>query len=105
MRKLFLIFFSCFAFFTMAENNDLVGPDVTVSIYPNPASEYLILTPKKQYSDLTFRIFNSVGVEVYQDELDSVKKIDLSDFKSTVYIVSFYLEGECVKTERFIVRH
>lgn len=84
---------------------DMVGIEVSISIYPNPASEFLIITPKKQYSSLTFKIYSSVGVEVYSDDLDTVKKIDLSEFKSNIYILNFYLDGECVKTERLIVRH
>jgi len=99
------LFFLFVPYFTLAENTDLVSSAISVSVYPNPASEFLILTPKKQYTGLLFKMFNSVGVEIYQDELDSVKKIDLSDFKSNVYIVNFYLDGECVKTERVIVRH
>ena len=103
---LVLIFVSFLSFLSFGENmEDIVGTEVSISIYPNPASEFLILTPKKQYSSLTFKIYNSVGVEVYSDDLDAVKKIDLSEFKSNIYIVNFYLDGECVKTERLIVRH
>ena len=97
---------SFLSFLSFGESmEDLVGTEVSISIYPNPASEYLILTPKKQYSNLNFKIYNCVGVEVYSDNLDSVKKIDLSEFKSNIYILNFYLDGECVKTERLIVRH
>lgn len=103
---LMLSFGSFLSFLSFGKDmEDIVGTEVSISIYPNPASEFLILTPKKQYSSLTFKIYNSVGVEVYSDDLDSVKKIDLSEFKSNIYIVNFYLDGECVKTERLIVRH
>lgn len=94
------------SFASFGENmEDIVRTDVSISIYPNPASELLIITPKKQYSSLTFKIYSSIGVEVYSDDLDAVKKIDLSEFKSNIYILNFYLDGECVKTERLIVRH
>jgi hypothetical protein len=97
---------SFLSFLSFGENmENIAGTEVSISIYPNPASDFLILTPKKQYSSLTFKIYNSVGVEVYSDDLDVVKKIDLSEFKSNVYIVNFYLDNECVKTERLIVRH
>ena len=97
---------SFLSFLSFGENiENIAGTEVSISIYPNPASDFLILTPKKQYSSLTFKIYNSVGVEVYSDDLDVVKKIDLSEFKSNVYIVNFYLYNECVKTERLIVRH
>ena len=107
MRSSIILFIFCFSFISFGENTTdlLVGVDVSVSVYPNPASDYLILTPKKQYSGLVFKIYNSVGLEMHSDELDAVKKIDLSDFKSNIYIVNFYLYGECVKTERLIVRH
>jgi hypothetical protein len=102
-----LLFGSCLSFLSFGENSEelIVGTDISISVYPNPASDYLVLTPKKQYSGLVFKIYNSVGIEMYSDELDTVKKIDLTDFKSNIYIVNFYLDGECVKTERLIVRH
>ena len=103
---LVLILGSFLSFVSFGENmEDIVGTEVSISIYPNPASEFLIITPKKQYSSLTFKIYSSIGVEVYSDDLDAVKKIDLSEFKSNIYIVNFYLDNECVKTERLIVRH
>jgi hypothetical protein len=46
-----------------------------------------------------------LGTEIFADELDSFKKIDLSDFKNNVYIVNIYANEVLVQTTRFVVRH
>ena len=79
--------------------------DITVALYPNPASEFLNITVKGGITKGTIKIFSALGTEIYTDELDSFKKIDLSDFKNNVYLVNIYSNDVLVQTTRFVVRH
>jgi hypothetical protein len=82
-------------------NND----DITVSFYPNPASDFLNVTIKGGLFKGSIKIFSALGTEIFADELDSFKKIDLSDFKNNVYLVNIYSNEVLVQTTRFVVRH
>lgn len=90
-----------------AQSNSRVvdADDITVSLYPNPASEFLNITVKGGLSKGSIKIFSALGTEIFADDLDNFKKIDLSDFKNNVYIVNIYSNEVLVQTTRFVVRH
>ena len=106
--KIFLLSF--FLFLSVGlyaqSNSKLVDTDdITVSLYPNPASEFLNVTIKGGLTKGSIKIFSALGTEIYSDELDGFKKIDLSDFKNNVYLVNIYSNEVLVQTTRFVVRH
>ena len=90
-----------------AQSNSKVvdSDDITVVLYPNPASEFLNVTIKGGLTRGSIKIFSALGTEIFADELDSFKKIDLSDFKNNVYLVNIYSNEVLVQTTRFVVRH
>jgi hypothetical protein len=90
---------------TSGKNNVDQDNDAIVSIYPNPASEFLNITVKNGLSKGTFKIFSALGTEIYADDVDTFKKIDLSDFKNNVYILNIYSDNALVQTYRFVVKH
>ena len=79
--------------------------DISVALYPNPASEFLNITVKGGLTKGSIKIFSALGTEIFSDELDNFKKIDLSDFKNNVYLVNIYSNEVLVQTTRFVVRH
>ncbi len=106
--KVFLVFlFLTISTGLFAQSNSKVvdTDDITVSLYPNPASEFLNITVKGGLTKGSIKIFSALGTEIYGDELDNFKKIDLSDFKNNVYLVNIYSNEVLVQTTRFVVRH
>ncbi len=107
MKLFVVISFLFFSVGLFAQSNAKVvdNDDVSVAIYPNPASEFLNINIKGGLTKGTIKIFSALGTEIYADELDSFKKIDLSDFKNNVYLVNIYSNEVLVQTTRFVVRH
>jgi len=79
--------------------------DVIVSLYPNPASDFINISLKGAIQEGTIKIFTALGSEIYSDEIDNFKKVDLSDFKNNVYILNIYSKEELLQTYRIVVRH
>ncbi len=100
-----LFLFLSAGLFSQSNSKVFDTDNITVSLYPNPASEFLNITVKGGISKGTMKIFSALGTEIYADELDSFKKIDLSDFKNNVYLVNIYSNDVLVQTTRFVVRH
>ena len=106
--KLFVIIsflFLSVGLFAQSNGKVVDNDDVSVALYPNPASEFLNVTIKGGLTKGSIKIFSALGTEIYADELDSFKKIDLSDFKNNVYLVNIYSNEVLVQTTRFVVRH
>jgi hypothetical protein len=106
--KLFVVtFFLLLSVGLFAQSNVkfVDNDDISVSFYPNPASYFLNITIKGGLTKGSIKIFSALGNEIFADELDSFKKIDLSDFKNNVYLVNIYSNEVLVQTTRFVVRH
>jgi hypothetical protein len=108
MKALLLTFSLFLSVGLFAQSNGKVGVDnndISVSLYPNPASDFLNINVKGNLVDGSVKILSALGTEVYAESLDNFKKIDLSDLKNNVYIVNVYSKDELVQTSRFVVRH
>ncbi len=108
VMKLFVVIsflFLSVGLFAQSNAKVVDNDDVSVAVYPNPASEFLNINVKGGLTKGTIKIFSALGTEIYADELDSFKKIDLSDFKNNVYLVNIYSNEVLVQTTRFVVRH
>jgi hypothetical protein len=107
MKFIVIPFFLLLSVGLFAQSNlKVIGnDDISVAVFPNPASDFLNVTVKGGLTKGTIKIFSALGTEIYADELDSFKKIDLSDFKNNVYLVNIYSNEELVQTTRFVVRH
>jgi hypothetical protein len=79
--------------------------DVTLSFYPNPASDFINISVKGNSSDAIIKIYSALGTEVYSENIENFKRIDVSDFKNNVYIINVYTKDELIETARFVVRH
>lgn len=79
--------------------------EVSLSVFPNPATEFINVTLKGNINDATVKIYSALGTEVYAENIENFKKIDVSDFKNNVYIVNIYSKDELLETARFVVRH
>jgi hypothetical protein len=79
--------------------------DITLSVYPNPATDYINVTIKGNYTDAFVKIYSALGTEVFSENIENFKKIDVTDFKNNVYIINVYSKDELIETARFVVRH
>ena len=85
---------------TVHDNND-----ITLSVFPNPATDFINVTVKGNVNDAVVKIYSALGTEVYSENIENFKKIDVSDFKNNVYIINVYSKDELLETARFVVRH
>jgi hypothetical protein len=79
--------------------------DITLSVYPNPAADYINVTVKGNNLDAVVKIYSALGTEVFSENIENFKKIDVTDFKNNVYIINVYSKDELIETARFVVRH
>ena len=79
--------------------------DITLSVYPNPATDYINVTIKGNNTDAFVKIYSALGTEVFSENIENFKRIDVADFKNNVYIINVYSKDELIETARFVVRH
>ena len=79
--------------------------DITLSVYPNPATDYINVTVKGNNIDAFVKIYSALGTEVFSENIENFKRIDVTDFKNNVYIINVYSKDELIETARFVVRH
>ncbi|MBT8232360.1 MAG: T9SS type A sorting domain-containing protein [Saprospiraceae bacterium] len=79
-------------------------PEISFNIYPNPSSNTLVV--ENSFSkEFTYDIFNVVGQFKSHGLLNKNNKttIDLVNYESGTYIITFSDKGGLVKTQRFVV--
>lgn len=87
----------------LAEVKPIKEP-VTVSIVPNPASDYINI--QLSGSDhLNMKMVDAMGSVLLKESISNSKKINTSEFRSGVYFLTF--EGPSTKpfTRKVIIRH
>ena len=78
--------------------------DLLVAVYPNPVSD--VLNIKNSSNDvISYEIFNILGEVVYSStvSVDNTAKVDVSDYETGVYFVS-YFSGDIRKTEKLVIK-
>jgi hypothetical protein len=77
---------------------------LTISTYPNPVSEFLILKVRSlDWNDLNFRMYNSEGKVVSTDKvLNSETNIDMSQLAPGTYFLQVIMDKDAVKTFKII---
>jgi hypothetical protein len=76
---------------------------VTLSVYPNPVSEYLTVASTAT-GEMSVSITDVLGKEVFADRFSGSKKIDLVGFATGVFIVSITNNEGYAQTRRIVVR-
>jgi hypothetical protein len=82
------------------EEKEVLG----MTAYPNPANNALTVNTTGT-ENVVLKITDVLGKVVYYDEVGAIKKLDVSDYKSGVYLVSVYNEGVLVQTRRVVIKH
>lgn len=79
-------------------------PAATISAYPNPAASSLTVAATGM-DNFTIRMTDVLGKVIYEETANGTKKIDVSDFKNGVYLVTVLERGVAVQTRRVVVKH
>jgi len=80
--------------------------EIAMSIYPNPASSVLNISAKGLDGNYDVRMTDVLGKVVYNESVvGTSKKVDVSDFKSGVYLVTITEKGTAIQTRRTVVKH
>ena len=77
---------------------------VTVAIVPNPASEYIQIS-LSGVQNAKMRMVDVLGNLVIQKPISSSEKVDISSFKSGIYIISFDIYGMNSIVRKVIIKH
>ncbi|MDD2984228.1 MAG: T9SS type A sorting domain-containing protein [Crocinitomicaceae bacterium] len=77
---------------------------VSFNTFPNPANDVLNLTVQGS-SDNALKMVDVLGNVIAEEKFGASKKLDVSQFKNGVYILTIYSNGKMVQTKRVVVRH
>jgi hypothetical protein len=81
-----------------------VKDDVTISIVPNPASDYISITANGM-DNASLKMVDVLGNIVYRDVMSNTKTIVTSNFKTGVYFVTIEQAGNKSVSRKIIIRH
>ncbi|MNK08322.1 hypothetical protein D3C87_262550 [compost metagenome] len=80
--------------------------EVSISLYPNPASSVLHVSAQGLDGNYDVKMTDVLGKVVYNESVSGTsKKVDVSDFKNGVYMVTITEKGTRVQTRRIVVKH
>jgi len=77
---------------------------ISVSIAPNPASDYIQIT-MDGVQNANMKMVDVLGNLVIQKNISSSENIDITSFRSGVYIISFDVPGMKSIMRKVIVKH
>jgi hypothetical protein len=80
-------------------------PELSMSVYPNPANNFINVSTKGTDGNSILRITDVLGKVVLEETITENKKLDVSDFKNGVYLVNVIENGVSTKSKRIVVRH
>lgn len=79
---------------------------VSFNAFPNPANDVINLTVQGTAGDNSVKLVDVLGNIVLEDRINASKKLDVSDFKNGVYILTVYSNnGSLLQTKRIVIRH
>lgn len=81
-----------------------IKDDITISIVPNPASDYISITANGM-DNASLKMVDVLGNVVYKDGMSNTKTIVTSNFKTGVYFVTIEQAGIKPVSRKIIIRH
>ncbi|NOQ73802.1 MAG: T9SS type A sorting domain-containing protein [Crocinitomix sp.] len=79
---------------------------VTVSVYPNPASNFVNVVMENEHNNVDFTLYNILGEAVVTAKLNAgTNEVALNKLPNGVYFYSILKEGNILETKKLIVRH
>jgi len=83
---------------------DAIGIDLTASVYPNPASDFVLLTVVSSKSEnFTFQLYDIQGKILLNKKVESNETpISMSELANAIYFIKVYKNNNEVKTFKII---
>lgn len=81
-----------------------ISPEISVSVGPNPASEYITIKAGEGQQG-TVRIVDVLGNVVLNESMTSNKKVNVSSFRNGIYFVIVQPENGKAVNKKIVVRH
>ncbi len=78
---------------------------IDMTAYPNPANNVVTVNTTGVDGEVEVKITDILGKVVYNESVSAVKKIDVSDYKNGVYLISVSENGKAIRTRRIVVKH
>jgi len=89
-------------------NVDELESEELLSIYPNPASDYIMFEiPEGFVTDGIIQIFNILGKKICDQEIqatDKLMRIDTKSFKDGIFLLNLY-SNDLSFSKKFIIKH
>ena len=92
-------------FTSLLEIEDSQKQEVSVSVYPNPASNVLTVNTKGLEGTVELKMVDILGKVVLTESGSSINKVDVSNFKNGVYLVYVHNKGSLIHTKRIVIKH
>lgn len=80
--------------------------EASLSVYPNPVSSWMTISTQGLGGNFDVKVTDVLGKVVYNESVSgATKKVDVSDFKNGVYLVTILEKGVAVQTKRVVIKH
>lgn len=76
-----------------------------IILFPNPSNDHLSILTLGYTGNLMVRITDLLGNLVGQTPISSESVMDVSNFKSGVYIISIYDDNKLLQSEQLVIKH
>ena len=78
---------------------------VNISVYPNPAVDFVNVVMEDNFNNVEFKLFNVLGDVVLSDKLiKGTNKVNVESMPNGVYFYSVLKEGETIETKKLVIR-
>lgn len=85
---------------------DKKAEEFSLSVYPNPVSSVMTISTQGLNGDVDVKVTDVLGKVVYNESVSgTTKKLDVSDFKNGVYLVTILEKEGAVHTKRVVIKH
>ena len=76
-----------------------------MTAYPNPVNEILVINTTGIDHEVGLKITDILGKVVYNETVSPLKKIDVSEYKNGVYLITVSENSKVIRTRRIVVKH
>lgn len=85
---------------------EIKQPTMAIQVFPNPANDFIqVSLQNATTNDHSVKLIDVLGNVVLEEKMGLNKKLDVSDLKNGVYMLTIYSSGNVLQTRRMVVKH
>lgn len=85
---------------------EIKQPAMAIQVYPNPANDFIqVALQNANTTDHSVKLIDVLGNVVLEEKMGLNKKLDVSELKNGVYMLTIYSSGNILQTRRMVVKH